>query len=86
MCKKRYFLQPELMVAKSLQDNTKMLLMLIFSLGADQDVVNEDHENLVQLQPEYGALVSQNDITKYSYNPYLMEKAILVMSSRWILI
>jgi hypothetical protein len=24
-----------------------------------------------------GALVSPNDITKYSYNPYLVEKAVL---------
>jgi hypothetical protein len=28
-----------------------------------------------------GALVSPNDITKYSYNPYLVENAILGMSS-----
>jgi hypothetical protein len=33
-----------------------------------------------------GALVSQNDITKYSYNPYLVEKAVLGTSSEWILI
>jgi hypothetical protein len=33
-----------------------------------------------------GALVSPNDITKYSYNPYLMEKIVLGMFSRWILI
>jgi hypothetical protein len=60
--KKRYFLQPkctfaelgiELMVVKSLQDNTKMLLMLFFILGVDQDVINEDHIKLVQLQYEY---------------------------------
>jgi hypothetical protein len=29
-----------------------------------------------------GALVSPNDITKYSYNPYLVENAVLGMSSR----
>jgi hypothetical protein len=61
--KKRYFLQPEctfaelgieLMVAKSLQDNTKMLLKLFFNLGVDQDVINEDHDKLVQLRHEYG--------------------------------
>jgi hypothetical protein len=60
--KKWYFLQPEctltelgieLMVVKSLQDNTKVSLML-FILGVDQDVVNEDHEKLVQLRHEYG--------------------------------
>jgi hypothetical protein len=63
MTKKGYFLQPdctltelgiELMVTKSLQNNLKMLLMLFFILGVDQDVVNEDHDKLVQLQHEYG--------------------------------
>jgi dynactin complex subunit len=62
VAKKRYFLQPEctlaelgieLMVAKSLQDNMKMLLMLFLILGVDQDVVNEDHDKLVQLWHEY---------------------------------
>jgi hypothetical protein len=33
-----------------------------------------------------GALVSPNDIIKYSYNPYLVEKAVLEMSFGWILI
>jgi hypothetical protein len=33
-----------------------------------------------------GALVSPNDITKYSYNPYLVEKAVLETSSGRILI
>jgi hypothetical protein len=32
------------------------------------------------------ALVSPNDITKYSYNSYLVENAVLGMSSGWILI
>jgi hypothetical protein len=32
----------------------KMLLMLFFILGVDQDVVNEDHNKLVQLWHEYG--------------------------------
>jgi hypothetical protein len=27
-----------------------------------------------------GALVSPNDITKYSYNPYLVEKAVFEIS------
>jgi hypothetical protein len=31
-----------------------MLLMLFFILGVDQDVVNEDHDKLVQLRHEYG--------------------------------
>jgi hypothetical protein len=33
----------------------KMLLMLFFILGVDQDVINEDHDKLVQLRHEYGA-------------------------------
>jgi hypothetical protein len=32
-----------------------------------------------------GALISPNDIIKYSYNPYLVEKVVLGMSSRQIL-
>jgi hypothetical protein len=63
MTKKEYFLQPEctlaelgieLMVMKSLQNNPKMLLILFFILGVDQDVVNEDHDKLAQLRHEYG--------------------------------
>jgi hypothetical protein len=62
VAKKRYFLQSEctlaelgvkLMVMKSLQDNTKMFLMLFFILGVDQDIINEDHDKLVQLWHEY---------------------------------
>jgi hypothetical protein len=58
MSKKRNFLQPEsiltkfvieLMVPKSLQNNSEMLHMLFFTLGIDQDVVNEDHDKLIQL-------------------------------------
>jgi hypothetical protein len=58
MPKKRNFFQPEstlaelgieLMVSMSLQNNSKMLRMLFFTLGIDQDVVNEDHDKLVQL-------------------------------------
>jgi hypothetical protein len=33
-----------------------------------------------------GALVSPNDITKYSYNPYLVENAVLRISSEGVLI
>jgi hypothetical protein len=33
-----------------------------------------------------GALVSPNDITKYSYNPYLVEKVVLGTSPGRILI
>jgi hypothetical protein len=56
MSKKRNFPQPEsaiielgieLMVSKSLQNNSEMLRMLLFALGIDQDDVNEDHGKLV---------------------------------------
>jgi hypothetical protein len=62
MSKKQNFLQPEstlaelgieLMVTKSLQNSSEMLCMLFFTLGIDQDVINEDHDKLVQLQHEY---------------------------------
>jgi hypothetical protein len=33
-----------------------------------------------------GALVSPNDMTKYSYNPYLVENAVLGLCSERILI
>jgi hypothetical protein len=55
------FLQPEstlaelgieLMVSESLQNNIEMLRMLFFTFGIDQDVVNEDHDKLVQLRHE----------------------------------
>jgi hypothetical protein len=55
------FLQPEstlaelgieLMVSESLQNNIEMLHMLFFTFGIDQDVVNEDHDKLVQLRHE----------------------------------
>jgi hypothetical protein len=63
MSKKRNFPQPEstlpefgieLMVPKSLQNNAEMSRMLFFTLGIDQDVVNEDNDKLVQLRHEYG--------------------------------
>jgi hypothetical protein len=63
MSKKGNFLQPkstlaefgiELMVPESLQNNSEMLRMLFFILEIDQDVINKDHDKLVQLQREYG--------------------------------
>jgi hypothetical protein len=63
MSKKKNFLQSEntlakfgivLMVPESLQNNSEMSGMLFFTLGIDQDVVNECHGKLVQLQHEYG--------------------------------
>jgi hypothetical protein len=63
MSKKWNILQPksalaelgiELMVLKSLQNNSEMLRMLFFTLGIDQDVINKDHDKLVQLRHEHG--------------------------------
>jgi hypothetical protein len=44
----------ELMVMKSTQNNSEMLRMLLFTLAIDQDVINEEHDKLVQLRHEYG--------------------------------
>jgi hypothetical protein len=58
MSKKGNFLQPEstlaefgiqLMVPKSLQNNSEVPPMLFFTIGIDQDVINEYHDKLVQL-------------------------------------
>jgi hypothetical protein len=63
MSKKRNFLWPEstlaelgieLMVSKSLQNNSEMLRILFFTLGIDQDVINEDRDKLIQLRHEPG--------------------------------
>jgi hypothetical protein len=37
------------MIMQSLKYNAEMLLMLFLTLRKDQDVVNEDHDKLVQL-------------------------------------
>jgi hypothetical protein len=42
------------MVPESLQNNSEMLRMLFFTLGIDQNVINEDNNKLVQLRHEYG--------------------------------
>jgi hypothetical protein len=39
----------ELVITQSLKHNTKMLFMFFLALRKDQDVVNKDHDNLVQL-------------------------------------
>jgi hypothetical protein len=38
----------EFVISQSLQDNTKMLRMLGFTLGINEDVTNEYHYELVQ--------------------------------------
>jgi hypothetical protein len=60
--------------------------MLLFTLGVDQDVVNEDHDKLVQLRHEHGvhkvhemcrSIGESKRHNQNSYNPYLVEKAVL---------
>jgi hypothetical protein len=62
MSKKSNFLQLEstlaefgiqLMVPDSLQNNVEVSHMLFFIFGVFQDVINEDHNKLVQLRQEY---------------------------------
>jgi hypothetical protein len=38
----------EFVVSQSLQDNMKMLHMLGFALGINENIINEDHYELVQ--------------------------------------
>jgi uncharacterized protein with PIN domain len=38
----------EFVVSQSLQDNTKMLRMLGFALRINENIINEDHYELVQ--------------------------------------
>jgi hypothetical protein len=46
-------LQVELMITRSLKHNAEMPFMLFLVLRKDQDVINEDHNKLVQLCHEY---------------------------------
>jgi hypothetical protein len=39
----------EFVISQSLQDYTKMLRMLGFAFGIDQNIIDEDHYELVQL-------------------------------------
>jgi hypothetical protein len=54
---KLHTLQPELtfgefgiefVISQSLQDNTKMLRMLSFAFGINENIIDEDHYELVQ--------------------------------------
>jgi hypothetical protein len=56
------FAQPELtllvlgiklMITQSLKHNAEMPFVLFLVLGIDQDVINEDHDKLVQLYHKY---------------------------------
>jgi hypothetical protein len=43
----------ELMITQSLKHNVKMPFMFFLALREDKDVINEDHDKLVQLYLEY---------------------------------
>jgi hypothetical protein len=67
-----------------------MFSMLLFILGIDQYIINEDHQNLSNsgIKTEFiryvkwaGAFVNLKDITKYSNNPYRVVNAVLGISS-----
>jgi hypothetical protein len=38
----------EFVISQSLQDNTKMLRMLGFTLGINENIIDEDHYELIQ--------------------------------------
>jgi hypothetical protein len=63
-----------------------MFVMFFHILRVYRNIVNEDHDKLIQLGHETefmrykecaGAFVNPNDMTRYSYKSYLIEKAIL---------
>ena len=43
----------QLMVLECLENNPQMFLMLLLGLGVDQDVVNKNHNKLIQIGLEY---------------------------------
>ena len=43
----------QLMVPECLENNSQMILMLLLRLGVDQNVVNKDHNKLIQIGLEY---------------------------------
>jgi hypothetical protein len=69
--------------------------MIFLSFGVYQNIFDEDHDELssssiktefIRYMKYAGALLSPKDITRYSYSPYLVEKAIFGMSLDLILI
>jgi negative regulator of sigma E activity len=71
-----------------------MLGMLFFILRIDEYIINEHHHKLILgMNTEFirymkcaGAFVNPKDMTRYSYSLYLVEKAVLCISSGQILI
>ena len=69
--------------------------MLFIILRIYQDIINEYHNKLssssiktefIRYMKKAGALVRPKDITRYSYSPYLVEKAVFGISCGLILI
>jgi len=62
MAKELNLLKPEIaftelgiqfMLPEALENNMKMLYMFFFILGIDKNVVNENHDKLIQLRHKY---------------------------------
>ena len=69
--------------------------MLFIVLGINQYIINDTTTNLsssgiktefIRCMKKAGALVRPKDITRYSYNPYLIEKVVFGISCGLILI
>ena len=43
----------QLVLSETLENNAKMLSMFFFIFGVDKNVVNENHDKLIQLRHEY---------------------------------
>ena len=63
------------MVTETLKNNAQVFLMFLLIFGIDQDVVDENHNELIKFQYEYrvhkvheigGSDGETEDITKYS--------------------
>ena len=53
----------QLTVSQNLEHKPQITLMLLLGLGVDQDIVNEDHDELILID-----LCTCSDLTKKSYN------------------
>jgi hypothetical protein len=42
------------MISQTLQDNSKMLDMLLLIFGVDENIINEDHYEFVELRHKHG--------------------------------
>jgi len=68
--------------------------MVGFILGINENVVNENHDELLKLRHKYqihkihevGGSIRGTKETKYSYSPYRVEKVVLGISSGRIFI